>query len=151
PRRSTAHCGAASRKSLADGSEPMPRRDPGLTGHGDETAELAGPRGAIWSGTLTFGLVSIPVELYPGVRASTPGLRMLDADGTPLRRRFFCRREEVEVPRDELVHGLELPDGHTIVVTDEELERVEPKKSREIDLRRFVERSALEPLYFERP
>jgi DNA end-binding protein Ku len=116
----------------------------------DETAEAPGPRG-IWSGAISFGLVSIPIEIHPALRTSSPGLRMLDSDGTPLRRRFFCPREEKEVSRGELMHGRELPDGRTVVVSDEELERVEPKKSREIDLRRFVPRAELEPLYFERP
>ena len=108
------------------------------------------PRGAIWSGVLTFGLVSIPVELFPAVRAAGPGLRMLDKDGTPLQRRFACPKHG-EVDDDELVHGYELADGRYVVVTDEELERVEPKKSREIDLRRFVDLDELHPLYFERP
>jgi DNA end-binding protein Ku len=116
----------------------------------EERDEALQPRGAIWSGVLTFGLVSIPVELFPAVRSAGPGLRMLDADGTPLQRRFACPKHG-EVGDDALVHGVELDDGRTVVVTDEELERVEPKKSREIDLRRFVDLDELHPLYFERP
>lgn len=107
-------------------------------------------RGAIWSGTLAFGLVSIPVELYPGVRDTAPSLRMLGPDGTPLQRRFFCPDHSRELSREELVRGYELDDGRTVVVSDQELERVEPRKSREIDLRRFVDVAALDPIYFER-
>jgi DNA end-binding protein Ku len=104
---------------------------------------------SFWSGTLTFGLVSIPVNLFPGNRSYGVSLRMLDRDGTPLSRRYFCSTEERELDRDEIVRGYEL-DGEYIVITDEELESLEPKKSRDIDLRRFVDQDAIDPIFFER-
>jgi DNA end-binding protein Ku len=110
----------------------------------------ASRRGALWSGTLSFGLVSIPVELYPAIRASRSPLRLLDGDGTPLRRHFFCPKDEREIADDELVRGIEVREGRVVTVSDEELERLEPKKSREIDLRLFVARTELDPVYFER-
>jgi DNA end-binding protein Ku len=105
---------------------------------------------AFWSGTLSFGLVSIPVELLPAHRTSRGSLRMLDEDGTPLARRYWCPADENEVDPDHLVRGYELDDGKIISVTDEELEALAPKKSREIDLRRFVPRDSIDPLHFER-
>jgi DNA end-binding protein Ku len=75
---------------------------------------------------------------------------MLDSDGTPLARRYYCPADEKEVDADHLVRGYELDDGTLVVVTDEELEALAPKKSREIDLRRFVDRDSIDPLYFER-
>jgi DNA end-binding protein Ku len=75
---------------------------------------------------------------------------MLDADGTPLARRYFCPAHEKEVGPDELVRGYELDNGKIVVVTDEELEALAPKKSREIELRLFVDRDSIDPLYFER-
>jgi DNA end-binding protein Ku len=105
---------------------------------------------AFWSGTLSFGLVSIPVELLPAHRTSRGGLRMLDADGTPLARRYYCPADETEVIADHIVRGYELDNGKVVVVTDEELEALAPKKSREIDLRLFVDRDSIDPLYFER-
>jgi DNA end-binding protein Ku len=102
-----------------------------------------------WSGTITFGLVSIPVSLYPGNRSLGVSLRMLDRDGTPLARRYFCSKDEKELDDDEIVRGYEL-DGEYVVVTDEELEALEPDKSRDIDLRRFVPRDAIDPIWFER-
>ncbi len=108
-----------------------------------------GPR-AFWSGLLSFGLVSIPVELVPAHTGGGSVLRMLDADGTPLARRYYCSSDEQEVSPDELIRGYELENGKVVVVTDEELEALAPKKSREIDLRLFVERDTIDPLYFER-
>jgi DNA end-binding protein Ku len=99
---------------------------------------------------LSFGLVSIPVELFPAHKSSVAGLRMLDADGTPLARRYYCPADDTEVDAEHLVRGYELEDGRLVVVTDEELEALAPKKSREIDLRLFVDRDSIHPLYFER-
>ncbi len=117
--------------------------------HGHDPDEERGAR-AFWSGVLSFGLVSIPVELLPAQRSSGAGLRMLDADGTPLARRFYCPAEQKQIPPEQIVRGYELKNGKVVTVTDEELEALAPRKSREIDLRRFVPRASLDPLYFER-
>jgi DNA end-binding protein Ku len=105
---------------------------------------------AFWSGTLTFGLVSIPVELYAGNRPSRVRMHMLDEDGTPLRRRYVCPAEGVELDADDIVRGYEIEKDHYVVVTDEELEALEPTKSRDIDLRRFVPQDDIDPVFFER-
>lgn len=118
----------------------MPEQDPA----GDAQAR------PFWSGTLSFGLVAIPVDLVPAQRASHAGLRMLDADGTPLARRYHCPADESEVGPEHIARGYELEDGHVVVVTDAELEALAPEKSREIDLRLFVDRDSIDPLYFER-
>jgi len=103
-----------------------------------------------WSGTLSFGLVSVPVDLYPATRAARIGLRMLGPDGTPLTRRFFCPEHDKELSSDDLVRGFEYKPGKYVKVTDEELEALEPKKSRDIDLRHFVATDAIDPVYFDR-
>jgi len=105
---------------------------------------------SFWSGTLSFGLVSIPVDLLPAHRSAEGSLRLLDADGTPLVRRYFCPVDEKQLDPDDLVHGYELGKGKVVALTDEELEGLAPRKSREIDLRRFVDRDSIDPLYFER-
>ncbi|CAN5287533.1 Ku protein [soil metagenome] len=105
---------------------------------------------ALWSGVITFGLVSVPVDLFPANRARSLSLRMIDEDGTPLSRRYFCPDENRPVDWDEIVRGFETEKDQYVVVTDEELEALEPEKSREIDLRRFVELSDVDPMYFER-
>lgn len=96
-----------------------------------------------WSGTITFGLVSVPVDLYPAVRSNRVSLRMLSADGTPLKRRYFCSGDGKMLGADDIVRGYERDDGSFVVVTDEELEALEPRKSRDIDLRLFVERGEI--------
>lgn len=105
---------------------------------------------AFWSGTITFGLVSIPVALYAANRGRGGGLRMVTEDGTPLERRYVCPEEEKELDWDEIVRGYEVEKGRFVVVTDEELEAIEPRKTREIDLRLFVARDSIDPALFER-
>ena len=109
-----------------------------------------GPR-AFWSGTITFGLVSVPVDLYPAVRTRRLPLRMLGPEGQPLQRRYFCSADGQPLTYDELVRGYEWDDGSYTVVSDEELDALEPRKSRDIDLRRFVPRSEIPPELLERP
>ncbi|HJL17578.1 MAG TPA: Ku protein [Sandaracinaceae bacterium LLY-WYZ-13_1] len=114
----------------------------------DEAPSYA-PR-SFWSGTITFGLVSIPVELYSANRTVRPSLRMLSADGEPLRRTYFDAGGEREVDRDAIVRGYEVEDGRFVTVSDEELEAVAPDKSRDIHLRRFVPRDQISPAYYRR-
>lgn len=105
---------------------------------------------AFWSGIVAFGLVSLPVSLFPAHSSSALALHMVDAQGTQLKRRFFCGKDNRPLERDELVRGYEIEPERFVVVEDEELEALEPKKSREIDLKRFVPLSAINPIYFER-
>jgi DNA end-binding protein Ku len=102
-----------------------------------------------WSGTLTFGLVSIPVNLYPGTRSVRSSLRMLSEEGIPLKRRYFSAETGKELDDDDMVRGYEIEKGDYVVVTDEELERLDPEKSRDIDLRLFVKKEEIQPIYFE--
>jgi DNA end-binding protein Ku len=104
----------------------------------------------IWSGTISFGLVSIPVQLLPAVREGRVSLRMLDEDGTPLSRRYYCPNENREVHPEHLLRGYEVDQEKYIVLRDEELEALAPEKSRDIDLRRFVNASEINPMYFDR-
>jgi DNA end-binding protein Ku len=99
---------------------------------------------------LSFGLVSIPVDLYPGTRTGGVALRLLADDGAPLARRFYCPDDGEAVPSEHLVRGYEYSPGQYVVVTDEELEALQPEKSRDIDLRLFVAKDELDPAHFER-
>jgi DNA end-binding protein Ku len=113
--------------------------------------EREAPRArAFWSGTLSFGLVSIPVDLHPATRSAGVSLRMLGPDGTPLSRRYFCPEHDFEVPDEELARGYEHEPGSHVLVDDAELEALAPEKSRDIDLRRFVRADSIDPLYFDR-
>lgn len=104
---------------------------------------------AFWSGIITFGLVSLPVSLFPA-HGGKIALKMVDANGSLLKRQYFCDDDDRPLERDEIVRGYEIEKYHYVVVEDEELEALEPKKSREIDLKRFVPLSSINPVYFER-
>ena len=103
-----------------------------------------------WSGTLTFGLVSVPVDLYPGTRTNRAPLRMLGPDGEPLSRRYFSQKTEKDLEDDEMIRGYEFDKEKYVPITDEELERLAPESSRDIDLRQFVDLQSIPPLYFDR-
>jgi DNA end-binding protein Ku len=118
----------------------------------EEKKRSHGPRGLrpFWSGTLTFGLVNVPVHLYPGQKNVDVSLRLLAPDGTPLARKYRCPKHGVDVHPEHLVRGFELDSGEYVVVRDEELEAAAPEKSREIDLRQFVAIDEVPPRLFER-
>src|SRR6202008_4167603 len=108
------------------------------------------PRG-FWSGTLTFGLVSVPVDLYPAVRSRRTALRMLGPGNQPLVRRYFCSVDGKALEPDDIARGYENDDGSFTIVADEELDAPGPRKSRDIDLRRFVAREEIPRQLLERP
>lgn len=106
----------------------------------------------IWSGTLSFSLVAIPVQL---VRAIAPGritFRMLHStDHSPLMRRMFCPRQEMLVPPEEIIRGYEIGPDRYLPITDEELESVSPERSRTIEIIDFIDMEEVDPLYYDRP
>jgi DNA end-binding protein Ku len=104
-----------------------------------------------WSGTITFGLVSVPVDLVAANRARGTALRMLDRrDGQPLTREYYCPKQERALESDEVVRGYPIQGEKFVTVSDEELASVAPEKTRDIDLQRFVDAREIEPLYFRR-
>ena len=115
----------------------------------DEGGQPAGLR-SFWTGTITFGLVTVPVALYAATRPRGISLRMIAPDAAPVQRRYVCSKDEKPLDADDIVRGYEIEKGKFVVVTDEELEAIEPRKSREIDLRLFVDRDSIDPVFFER-
>jgi len=115
----------------------------------EEDDEQAGPR-PFWSGTLTFGLVSVPVNLFPANKSNRAPLRMLSSEGEPLARKYYSEKTERQLDADEMVRGYEINKGKYVVVTDDELDRLAPEKSRDIDLKTFVPEESIPPVYFER-
>jgi DNA end-binding protein Ku len=103
-----------------------------------------------WSGTITFGLVSIPVELYPANRSNGVALRMLGPNNKPLARRYYSAKSGRDLNDDDIVRGYEIKKGKFVEITDEELERLAPESSRDINLRLFVDEKSIPRLYFER-
>jgi DNA end-binding protein Ku len=103
-----------------------------------------------WAGTITFGLVTVPVAIYSATRSGGTALRMLGPDEAPVQRRYVCSKDEKVLDADDIVRGYEIEKGKFVVVTDEELEAVEPRKSREIDLQLFVDLDDIDPIFYER-
>ena len=105
----------------------------------------------LWSGSLSFGLVNVPVQLVGAVRDLDYHFRQLHAkDKAPIEQRRYCSSEDVEVTWEEVAHSYDL-DGKQVVVTDEELGSVQPRKTRTIDIEAFVDLADVDPIFFDHP
>jgi DNA end-binding protein Ku len=105
---------------------------------------------AIWSGAVTFGLVNVPVKLFTAVSQKEVRFHMLHAkDGARVRMKRFCEKEEREVPWDEIVKGYEVSRGRYVALTPEELEQLDPKATRTVEIRDFVDLAEIDPIYYE--
>jgi DNA end-binding protein Ku len=128
----------------------LPERTRG-NGAADLLEKAAAPVRSIWSGTITFGLVSIPVDLLSAVRPRQTAMKLVDKSGHPLGREYRCSKQGRKLAQDELVRGYETDDGKMVVITDEELEAAAPEMSSDIELRNFVPLEQIPPIYFQRP
>jgi DNA end-binding protein Ku len=90
------------------------------------------------------------VNLFPAARSSRASLRMLGPDGRPLARKYYAEKSGKDLDVDEVVRGYEVGKDKYVTVTDEELERLAPDKTRDIDLKQFVPADSIPPIYFER-
>lgn len=129
--------------------ERRPARLPAkLSPHrGDETAAQG-----IWSGTISFSLVAIPVQLVKAVEPGRVSFRMLHRkDYSPLLRRMVCPKENRIVPPEEIIRGYEIGPDKYILITDEELESVSPERSRTIEIVEFIDMEDVDPLYYDHP
>jgi DNA end-binding protein Ku len=107
---------------------------------------------SIWTGSLSFGLVNVPVSLVSAVRDEGVHFRQLhEQDGAPIDTRRFCSEEDVEVPWEEIVSGYEVKKGKWVMLTDEELAAAEPRKTKTIDIEEFVDLADVDPIYFDHP
>jgi DNA end-binding protein Ku len=105
---------------------------------------------SIWTGAISFGLVTVPVRLSPAVRRQGISFHQLHAeDGARIQHRRFCSAEDREVPREEIVRGYELEGGRYVTVTDEELERLDPERTHTIDIERFVDIGEIDPVLYD--
>lgn len=107
----------------------------------------------IWNGSISFGLVNIPVRLFSGSNARQGiDLDMLHkADHSPIRFARICREDGKEIPWDDIVKGYEYRDGDYVVLTKKELEEIDAKRTQTIDIQQFVEEDDIDIRYFEKP
>lgn len=105
---------------------------------------------AVFSGSLSFGLVNIPIKIYPATRGEGTALRTLHVScGTPLQHKRWCPICGKEVSQEEVGHGFELSRGRLVPLTEEELSRIRPKSAKTIEILAFVDPASIDPLYPE--
>lgn len=108
---------------------------------------------ALWKGSISFGLVNIPVGLY-SAEDRDEGLSFTQLDRrtmSPIGYRRYNKSTGEEVPWDEIVRGYEHEDGRYVVLGDEDFERANPKAARTVEIVDFVDAAEIEPLYYDRP
>jgi len=107
---------------------------------------------SIWSGSLTFGLVSIPVKLVTASRDKSIHFHMLSKDGASrLRRKLYSPDTGKEFEHGETARGFEIAPDRYVIVTDEEIARLKPEKSRRMEIAEFVNPAGVDPVYFDSP
>jgi DNA end-binding protein Ku len=106
---------------------------------------------AIWSGSISFGLVNVPVRMYSAIDEQDVRFHMLhEKDDSRIGYEKICKKEGKPVPDDEIVRGYEVAEGEYVVLTDEELEAAVGETYRSIDISDFVDVGEVDPIYFER-
>jgi len=106
----------------------------------------------IWNGTVSFGLLNIPVQLYSGDRSMDLHFRLLDSrDRNPVRYERINSETGEEVPWKEVVKGFEYAKGNYVVLDEEEIRKAAPEATETVEIEAFVERAAISPMYFEKP
>jgi len=106
----------------------------------------------LWSGTISFSLVAIPVRLVKAIEPGHVSFHLLHSkDYSRLSRRMFCPEEKKTVPPEEIVKGYEIVPGKYILMTDEELESVSPERSRTIEIVEFIDMKEVDPIYYDHP
>jgi DNA end-binding protein Ku len=106
---------------------------------------------AIWSGNISFALVSIPVRIYGATRKKDVRFHMLHMKcSTPLAYERYCATCNKEVPWEEVTHGYEYEKGRLVVVSDEEIESLPVKTTKSIDVLRFIGGGEVDPIYYDK-
>ena len=106
---------------------------------------------SLWSGSISFGLVNIPVKLFLAVREKRINFNMLhDQDHARLQRKLVCSADGKEVHPEHIVRGYEIAPDQYVIVHDRELENLAPKASRTIEIHDFVDVDDIDPIYYDR-
>ena len=107
---------------------------------------------AIWTGSISFGLVTVPVRLVSATRSQDVRFNQLEAaTGSRIRYRRVSEQTGEEVPNDQIVKGYELENGHYVLLDNDELAALKPTANRMIEIEDFVDLSEIDPVYFEQP
>src|SRR5437868_2214235 len=105
---------------------------------------------SVWSGYLTFGLISMPVRLFSGARSSSISFNMLHRDDkVRVKQQLICPAENKVVERNEIVKGYEYRKGEYVIIEPEEIKKIEPKTAKAMEILEFVKADEVDPIYFE--
>ena len=105
---------------------------------------------SMWSGSISFGLVNVPVKLYSAVSQKEVHFNMLhEKDGGRIKQKRVCSKDGEEVPWDEIAKGYQISPQKFVMVTKEELEAFDPKATRTIEIMDFVELEEIDPIFYE--
>jgi len=107
---------------------------------------------SIWSGAISFGLVNVPIKLYSAVNRKTVRFNQLNKDtGNRIQQKRVDPESGEEVTYDQIVKGYELGKDRYVVITPEELDALDPEKTRTIDIEDFVDLDEIDPVYYDHP
>jgi DNA end-binding protein Ku len=107
---------------------------------------------AIWKGSISFGLVNIPIALYPATRREELKFRLLrKTDLSPVNYKRVAEKDGKEVPWDQIVKGYEYDKGKYVVLQDEDFQRVDIEATQTVDIQDFVELDEIDPIFFYKP
>ncbi len=107
---------------------------------------------AIWSGSISFGLLNVPVKLYSAVARRSIGLREIrESDGARIRHKRVAEGTDEEVPYERIIKAYELSPDTYVPLTKDELASLDPKKTRAIEVQDFVDLDQIDPIYFNSP
>jgi DNA end-binding protein Ku len=107
---------------------------------------------SLWTGSLGFGLVNVPVALFSGIRDTDLHFRQLHgSDHALIEMHRYCAEEDEEVPYEEIASGYEPDDGEMVILTDAELATAAPRRTRTIDIDAFVDVADVDPIHFDHP
>jgi DNA end-binding protein Ku len=105
---------------------------------------------AIWSGAISFGLVNVPIKLFTATSQKDVRFHQLhDKDGARIQQKRVCSKDGEEIPLENIVKGYEVSRDKYVVITPEELESLDPKASRTVDIQEFVDLDEIDPVYFD--
>jgi DNA end-binding protein Ku len=105
---------------------------------------------SVWTGYLTFGLISMPVRLFSGARSSRVSFHMLHRDdNTRIKQQLYCPADNRVVERSEIVKGYEYQKGVYVIVEPQEIKKIEPKTAQAMEILEFVKAGEIDPIYFD--
>jgi DNA end-binding protein Ku len=106
---------------------------------------------SIWNGTITFGLVNVPVKLYSATESKTVHFNEVHArDGAKIEHRRICPKEDKEIPYDDVVKGFEISEGKYVVLDKDEIKAAAGDRGKVVHITEFVDASAIDPVFFEK-